>query len=377
MAGPSSVDWSADPSPGKCAAAVNTPASLYARNTESANADTSGRIVRIGGGAERRPSLHPDIQNRPEHPVHPELGRARGGVSAAAVPASAAERSAAGSRPAADRGTSSARPPPGGHHERPHVALVGRDHPRASPASCPRSVGRRVVPRADNDRPVAAVLQATEDGGVEVRAGEPDCEHLGDLFGGREPAVSRGAAGRRRRAGRSAPGRGQRRGRGTTARRARALPASPPADRSRPRPRARRSPRLLAPPRRAPRSAGARRGARREAIAAAPGSAGCAPRPIRRAGLTFAVMPSPEADTVVMKFGGTSVADAERIKNAARRIVQRAEEGTRVVAVLSARGKQPTSWSRSLTRCPRAPTRARWTCCCPPASGCPARSRPW
>jgi aspartate kinase len=44
-------------------------------------------------------------------------------------------------------------------------------------------------------------------------------------------------------------------------------------------------------------------------------------------------------DTVVMKFGGTSVADAERIQRAARRIVQRAEEGNHVVAVLSARGK--------------------------------------
>jgi aspartate kinase len=45
------------------------------------------------------------------------------------------------------------------------------------------------------------------------------------------------------------------------------------------------------------------------------------------------------AETVVMKFGGTSVADAERIQRAARRIVQRAEEGNHVVAVLSARGK--------------------------------------
>jgi aspartate kinase len=45
------------------------------------------------------------------------------------------------------------------------------------------------------------------------------------------------------------------------------------------------------------------------------------------------------APTVVMKFGGTSVADAERIKRAARRIVQRREEGNSVVAVLSARGK--------------------------------------
>lgn len=43
--------------------------------------------------------------------------------------------------------------------------------------------------------------------------------------------------------------------------------------------------------------------------------------------------------TVVMKFGGTSVADAERIKRAARRIVRAAEQGHKVVAVLSARGK--------------------------------------
>lgn len=43
--------------------------------------------------------------------------------------------------------------------------------------------------------------------------------------------------------------------------------------------------------------------------------------------------------TVVMKFGGTSVADADRIKRAAGRIVQAKEAGSRVVAVLSARGK--------------------------------------
>ena len=40
-----------------------------------------------------------------------------------------------------------------------------------------------------------------------------------------------------------------------------------------------------------------------------------------------------------MKFGGTSVADADRIKRAAKRIVQAAEAGSRVAAVLSARGK--------------------------------------
>ncbi len=40
-----------------------------------------------------------------------------------------------------------------------------------------------------------------------------------------------------------------------------------------------------------------------------------------------------------MKFGGTSVADAERIKRAAQRIVRARESGASVVAVLSARGK--------------------------------------
>ena len=44
--------------------------------------------------------------------------------------------------------------------------------------------------------------------------------------------------------------------------------------------------------------------------------------------------------TIVMKFGGTSVADSARIKNAAARIVAKREQGFRVVAVLSARGKE-------------------------------------
>ena len=44
-----------------------------------------------------------------------------------------------------------------------------------------------------------------------------------------------------------------------------------------------------------------------------------------------------------MKFGGTSVADAERIKRAAARIVGKRDAGKRVVAVLSARGRPPMS----------------------------------
>jgi aspartate kinase len=50
-------------------------------------------------------------------------------------------------------------------------------------------------------------------------------------------------------------------------------------------------------------------------------------------------MPPAGSDTVVMKFGGTSGADAERIKRAAERIVRAKEAGVSVVAVLSARGK--------------------------------------
>src|SRR6202167_2837040 len=45
------------------------------------------------------------------------------------------------------------------------------------------------------------------------------------------------------------------------------------------------------------------------------------------------------SEIVVMKFGGTSVADAERIKRAAARIVAKREAGHSVVVVLSARGK--------------------------------------
>jgi aspartate kinase len=44
------------------------------------------------------------------------------------------------------------------------------------------------------------------------------------------------------------------------------------------------------------------------------------------------------SETIVMKFGGSSVADADRIKAAAKRIVAKREAGEQVVAVLSARG---------------------------------------
>ena len=46
----------------------------------------------------------------------------------------------------------------------------------------------------------------------------------------------------------------------------------------------------------------------------------------------------PRAGTVVMKFGGTSVGDPQKLRNVAARVVAAHAEGTRVVAVLSAMG---------------------------------------
>ena len=45
-------------------------------------------------------------------------------------------------------------------------------------------------------------------------------------------------------------------------------------------------------------------------------------------------------EIIVQKFGGTSVADAEKIRQAARRVIKTKEKGYAVVVVASARGKQ-------------------------------------
>jgi aspartate kinase len=57
----------------------------------------------------------------------------------------------------------------------------------------------------------------------------------------------------------------------------------------------------------------------------------------------------------VMKFGGTSVAGADDIKRAARRIVAARENGARVVAVLSARGKTTDDLDRMAREVSDAP----------------------
>jgi aspartate kinase len=52
------------------------------------------------------------------------------------------------------------------------------------------------------------------------------------------------------------------------------------------------------------------------------------------------------AGTVVMKFGGTSVANVERLRAVAKRIVAAREGGNRVVAVVSAMGDMTDDWVR-------------------------------
>ena len=48
--------------------------------------------------------------------------------------------------------------------------------------------------------------------------------------------------------------------------------------------------------------------------------------------------PDPTPETVVMKFGGSSVADADKIRHVAQRLVEARERGKRVVATVSAMG---------------------------------------
>ena len=59
--------------------------------------------------------------------------------------------------------------------------------------------------------------------------------------------------------------------------------------------------------------------------------------------MAAAPRPVPSFETVVMKFGGSSVADAEKIRAVARRLVAAKEKGLRVVGTVSAMGKTTDS----------------------------------
>ena len=80
---------------------------------------------------------------------------------------------------------------------------------------------------------------------------------------------------------------------------------------------------------------------------------------------------------IVQKYGGSSVADAEKIKNVARRVAETARPGTAWSSWSPRWARPPTASSRSPPRSRRRPTRARWTCCSPPASRSRSRSSRW
>ena len=56
------------------------------------------------------------------------------------------------------------------------------------------------------------------------------------------------------------------------------------------------------------------------------------------------------AGIVVMKFGGTSVADPGKLKSVARRLVRAREAGSSVVGVLSAMGIRGRVWPHPVSR---------------------------
>lgn len=74
---------------------------------------------------------------------------------------------------------------------------------------------------------------------------------------------------------------------------------------------------------------------------------------------------------IVAKFGGTSVASPERIKNVAKRLVGMRQRGDEVVAVVSAMGKTTDELMGLASAITTAPPAASWIGCCPPASRFP------
>ncbi len=71
---------------------------------------------------------------------------------------------------------------------------------------------------------------------------------------------------------------------------------------------------------------------------------------------------------VVKKFGGSSVADKERIFNVARRCIEDYKAGNQVVVVLSAMGKTTMVFWQRLQTSIQMPARERWICCLLPVS---------
>ena len=80
---------------------------------------------------------------------------------------------------------------------------------------------------------------------------------------------------------------------------------------------------------------------------------------------------------IVQKFGGTSVANAERLRNVAEIIAETYRQGNQVVAVLSAQGDTTTTSLKRPRRLTPRPPGGRWICSCPPGSRSLVLCVPW
>ena len=67
-------------------------------------------------------------------------------------------------------------------------------------------------------------------------------------------------------------------------------------------------------------------------------------------------------ETIVQKFGGTSVGSVERIQHVANLIIEEYERGHSIVSVVSAMGKAQMNLSHSLTLSQRIQVNVKWIC---------------
>ena len=71
---------------------------------------------------------------------------------------------------------------------------------------------------------------------------------------------------------------------------------------------------------------------------------------------------------IVQKYGGTSVANPDRIANVANRVVKGWRDGNKMVVVLSAMAGETDRLINLAKSCPMTRTPGNWTCSWPPAS---------
>ena len=80
---------------------------------------------------------------------------------------------------------------------------------------------------------------------------------------------------------------------------------------------------------------------------------------------------------IVQKFGGTSVKDAERIRNVADIVTSTYKEGNDVVVVVSAQGDTTDDLIAKGEEINPEPPSGRWICSSPPGSRSPRPCWPW